>query len=369
MSSITIKAGLDSGAFRSGLQAMQSEARNFRDTFRKNIEQGGGLFGSFDTALGKLATGRFAAPIAAIGAGLITIRAVAGGLEKHWENIAASTDRARQNIDAIESTRANVASQRYSGDAAVANYERDLRAKEAALRTAMDDAAQFGSQAPTTNEGRADFARGISGRGFAGFFDYLRLTASQYIPGMDGPINEASAEYNRRQEAVQRARQELDAAQQLRPYSDYANRSAQRSAQGGQIASEDRLGMAQGRTTAYEAAANKLLVANAQYQDTLKTFGENDPRTIQAKSSAIDAFAAYDSEITNARRFRNDPTIAADSLARLGGGGGVNVFGDGRGELLFEQKRLNQSISGLTQVMTQLNVTLSRQPASGDVAQ
>lgn len=367
MSSITIKAGLDSGAFRSGLQAMQSEARNFRDAFRKNIEQGGGLFGSFDAALGKLATGRFAGPIAAIGAGMIAIRAVADGLDKHWQNIAAATDRARQNVEAIEATRAAVSGQRYTGENANEALERDIAAKRAALATAQSEANQVGD--PTTMEGRAAFARGMNKNSLAGYFDFLRLTASQYIPGMGKPSDEASAEYNRRQDALQKALQEVTAAEELSPYEQYANRSAQRSAQSAQITAEDKLGMAQGRTTGYEAAANKLLTANAQYQDTLKTFGENDPRTIQAKASALDAFTAYDSELTNARKFRNDPTIAADSLARLGGGGSVNVFGNGQGELLFEQKRLNQSISGLTQVMQTLNVTLSRTNMGGDVSQ
>lgn len=357
--SVTIKTVLDGSGVRAGLQALASEGRTFRDTFKKNIESGGGLFGSIDSALGKLAGGRFAAPVAAIGAGLVIIQGLAGGIEKHWENIAESTERARQNIDAIESTRSAVSGQRFSGESANAALARDIAGKRAAAQAYAADAAL--APDPTEVEGRAKFARNMSGTGFAGFWDFLRLTASQYIPGMGKPMDEASAEYNARQDRMRASAQDLAKAEQLRPYVEFANRTEQRGGQSALIAAEDRLGVSQGRITGFEAAANKLLFASAQYQDALRTYGsESDPRVQSARASALEAFTTYDAELSTARRFRNDPTIAADSLARLGGGGGVNIFGDGRGELLFEQKRLNQSTLALTKEIQALNVTLSK---------
>lgn len=140
MANITIKAGLNSTGFRSGLKEMESEARKFRDAFRKNIENGGGLFGSIDAALGKLATGRFAGPIAAIGAAMFAAREASDYINKRWENIAAATDRARQNVEAIQATRGAVAGQRFQGDAATA-----AQARSAAARA--DEAAQAAREA------------------------------------------------------------------------------------------------------------------------------------------------------------------------------------------------------------------------------
>jgi hypothetical protein len=207
----------------------------------------------------------------------------------------------------------------------------------------------------------------MSGTGLRGFIDFLRLTASQYLPGMGGSIDEASAEYNRRQDAVAKARQDLLRAQTMRPFEQFRQRTEQRTAETAETAAGDRLAVAQGRATPFEAAGRALIAATKQLEDTRRTFGADDPRTLTARASALDAFTAYDSEVTRARRFRNDPTIVADSLARLGGGGGVGVFGDGRGELLFEQKRLNTSIASLTKAMQTLTVALSRTNVGGDV--
>lgn len=371
MSSITIKAGLDSSGFRAGLDTLKGEARNFRETFQKGIEQGGGLFGSLDKAFGKLATGRLATPIAAIGAALTVARVATDAMSKSWENMASSTERALQNIQAIEATREAVASQRYAGESA----NRFEAIRQAGIASAAGSAQQAAGEIgdPSTIRGLIKTANTLAGKegpSATGFYHFLMLAGGRMgIPGMGAGYEAANELYNQRQQRAQETRQQASQAEQLRPYVEFANRSAQRSAQGGLISSEDRLNVAQGRTTAYEAAANKLLVANAQYQDTLKTFGENDPRTLQAKSAALDAFTDYDTSLTQARKFRNDPTIIADSLARLGGGGNVGVFGQGQGELLFEQKRLNQSMSGLTQAVVALNASFSRAATLGNDVQ
>lgn len=369
MPNIIIKTGLNSSGVRSGLRELESEARNFRATFRKNIESGGGLFGSIDAALGKLATGRFAGHIAAIGAALGVARVASEAMSKHWENVAAATDRARQNVEAIQATRDAVTGQRFQGEAAS-----DAQARSAAARA--DEAAQAAREAgelgdPSTFSGlrkTANALAGSDGPSLKGFYNFMMLAGGRLgIPGMGKAYESANELYNERQQRAQETRQASDREAQLRPFVEFQNATAQRAGVAAQVAAEDRLGVAQGRTTGFEAAANALLLANQQFNETKRMFGDNDPRTQQARAAALDAFTSYDSEITNARRFRNDPTIAADSLARLGGGGGVNVFGDGRGELLFEQKRLNTSISGLTQVMQNLNVTLSRVNLGGDV--
>lgn len=365
---VTIKTALDASGFRSGLDAMRAEGARFRDQFRKTIEQGGGLFSAVDRGLGTLASGRFAAPLAAIGAGMAAIRGIADGLAKQWENIAAATGRARDNLAAISSTRDAVAAQARAGDSATA-YERmrsRFQASEAAQ--AAGEAAEIAD--PSTFRGAAQTATALNNgvRGLAAAVTFLRISAGRFgVPFFGEDYESANQLYNDRQQRAQQTRQQAEQTEKLRPYVEFANRTEQRAGQAAQIAAEDRLGVAQGRTMAYEAAANALLLANQQYEDTRRTYPDEDPRTQQARAAALDAFATYDRELTTARRFRNDPTIVADSLARLGGGGGVGVFGDGRGELLFEQKRLNQSIAGLTQVMQSLQVTLSRANLGGDV--
>lgn len=359
--SVTIKAIFDGSNVRAGMQALASEGRVFRDTFKKNIESGGGLFGSIDSALGKLAGGRFAAPIAAVGASLVVMRGVLGGMVRQWENMDAASARMRENVEAISATRDAVASASRAGDSA--NVYEAMRARM--LRATAEDAARQGAELgdPSTFRGAARTATALNNgeRGMGAAITFLRLTAGRFdIPFFGDDYAAANQLYQDRQQTVYKTRQEADRAQQLRPFVEFANRTDQRSAQATLVAAEDRLGMVQGRTTAFEAAANRLLFANAQYEDTAKLYGAEDPRTLSARASALDAFASYDAELSTARRFRNDPTIAADSLARLGGGGSVNVFGDGRGELLFEQKRLNQSAQGLIKEIQALNVTLSK---------
>lgn len=368
MSNITIKAGLNSAGFRSGLKEMEQEAKNFRAAFRKNIENGGGLFGSIDAALGKLSTGRFAGSIAAVGAALGIARVASEAMSKHWENVAAATDRARQNIEAIQATRDAVTGQRFQGDAASEAQARSAAARADEAAQAAREAGEIGDPSTFAGASRAAVALNGGERNLSSFFTMLRINAGRFgVPFFGQDYESANQLYNERQQRAQETRQESDRTAQLKPFVEFQNATAQRAGVAAQVAAEDRLGVAQGRTTGFEAAANALLLANQQFNETKRMFGDNDPRTQQARAAALDAFTSYDSEITNARRFRNDPTIAADSLARLGGGGGVNVFGDGRGELLFEQKRLNTTISGLTQVMQNLNVTLSRVNLGGDV--
>jgi len=88
-------------------------------------------------------------------------------------------------------------------------------------------------------------------------------------------------------------------------------------------------------------------------------------RDARAKAGVLSAFAAYDDALVAARRYRNDPLIAAASLARLGGGGGVNVFGQGQGELLFEQKRMNASMQSVVEILRRLEVRYSRGAGGG----
>lgn len=369
MSTVTIKAVFDSSGVRAGLTALKGEANNFRATFNRGIERGGGFFGSLDAALGKLATGRFAGPIAAVGAALAVARVTTEAMSKNWENMASSTERALQNIQAIEATRSAVMGQKYAGEAMNTQQERELASKQGAAAKAAGEAGEFGD--PSTFAGRAKTAKELGGGGITGFYHYLMLTGGALgVPGMGGAYDAANELYNQRQARANETRQAADQAAQLNPFVQYANRSQQRAAQGDLQSAVDRLGVAQGRATNYEASQRKALLAHAQYQDTLRTYSnnENDPRVMQAKAAALDAFTTFDTEATQARRFRNDPTISADSLARLGGGGTVGVFGQGRGELLFEQKRLNSAIAGLTQVMRDLNATVSR-GASNDVRQ
>jgi hypothetical protein len=369
MANLTIKAGLNSLGFRSGLKEMEAEARNFRAAFKRNIENGGGLFGSIDAALGKLASGRFAGQIAAIGAALGVARVASEAMSKYWDNVAASTDRARQNIEAIQSTRGAVAGQKFQGDAANAELARASAERAGEAAQAAREAGEIAD--PSTFAGlrkTANTLAGSDGPSMSGFYHFMMLAGGRLgIPGMGKGYEAVNELYNERKQRAQETRNAAEREAQLRPFTEFQNATAQRAGVAAQIAAEDRLGVAQGRTTGFEAAANALLLANQQFEETKRMFGDNDPRTQQARGAALDAFTAYDSEITQARRFRNDPTIAADSLARLGGGGGVNVFGDGRGELLFEQKRLNTSISGLTRVLQTLNVTLSRANLGGDV--
>lgn len=366
--SVTIKAGLDGSRFTAGLRALTAEGRNFRETFKKNLESGGGLFGSFDAALGKLAGGRFAAPIAAIGAGLAVVRGVAGALERHWENIAASTERARQNVEAMNATRDAVAGQARAGDSANA-YEA-IRAR--GLRSEAEQAAREGAELgdPTTFAGASRTAVALNNgeRNFSAFVTMLRINAGRFgVPFFGKDFEAANQLYNERQQRAQETRHEADRAEQLRPYVELANRTEQRSGQAAVTAAQDRLDVAQGRKTAYEAAANAFLFASKQYEDLRGTLkNDDDPRVQSARAGVLNAFAAYDSELTQARRFRNDPTIAADSLTRLGGGGGVNVFGDGRGELLFEQKRMTQSMQQIVQIAQRIEAAFSRS-AGGDV--
>jgi hypothetical protein len=365
---VSIKTTLDATGFRQGLDNMRAEGARFRDSFRRTIEQGGGLFGAVDRGLGVLASGRFAAPLAAVSAAMTALRGISEGLSRNWENIAAATDRARQNVEAIQSTREAVAAQRFAGDAATAAAARTatFRAEEAAQ--AAREASEVGD--PTTFAGASRTAVALSGgeRSLSAFVTMLRINAGRFgVPFFGQDFESANELFNERQQRAQQARQDNNRTAELRPFTEFANRTAQRGAQAAQIGAEDRLGVAQGRTMPFEAAANAFLLASQQFEDTRRTFGDADPRTLQARAAATDAFTAYDNELTGARRFRNDPTIVADSLARLGGGGGVGVFGDGRGELLFEQKRLNQSIAGLTQAMQSLTLTLSRNPAGGDV--
>jgi hypothetical protein len=363
---VTIKTALNADGFRAGLDSMRAEGARFRDSFRRTIEQGGGLFGAIDRGLGVLSSGRFAGPLAAIGAGMTALRGISDGLAKNWENIAAATDRARQNVEAIQTTREAVTGQRFAGDAATAATARDAAARAAEAAQAAREAGELGD--PTTFRGASQTAVALNGgeRNLSSFITMLRINAGRFgVPFFGQDFEAANDLFTERQQRAQQTRQEVDRTAQLRPFEEFRQRAEQRSGTAAQVAAEDRLGVAQGRTTGFEAAANALLLATQQFEDTRATFGENDPRTQQARAAATDAFTAYDNEITNARRFRNDPTIIADSLARLGGGGGVGVFGDGRGELLFEQKRLNQSISGLTQAMQTLNVTLSRTNLGG----
>jgi hypothetical protein len=367
MASVTLTSNWDLRSFRTGLTEMKTEGARFRDSFKKSIEGGGGLFGSIDKGLGTLASGRFAVPIAAIGAALTVAKVATEAMSKQWENIANATERAAANAEAIQATRDAVQSAAKSGDALTAAQEIALKGKQSAAASAAADAAAMAD--PSTFAGARKMANELNGGGnsLSGFITFMRISAGRMgVPFFGGDYEAANKLFNDRQQRAQDTRNEAETARQLKPFVDFANQTTQRSAQAGQIAAEDRLNVAQGRTTAYEAAANQLLLANAQFQSTKALFGENDPRTIQAKTAALSAFTAYDTEITQARRFRNDPTIAADSMARLGGGGGVNVFGDGRGELLFEQKRLNQSTQQLIGVMRELNVTLSRR-SSNDI--
>lgn len=364
MASVTLTSNWDLRQFRTGLQEMKAEGARFRTTFQKGIEGGGGLFGSIDKGLGSLASGRFAAPIAAIGAAMAVARVASEAMGKQFENIANATERAAANLEAIKATRDAVQSAAKSGDALTVAQSIALRGKQSEAASAAADAS--GIADPSTFAGARTTAKTLGGDStLAGLYHFMMISGGRLgIPGMGGAYDAANELYNNRQQRAQDTRNAADTAAQLKPFVDFANETTQRSAQANLIGAEDRLGVAQGRTTGYEAAANQLLMANAQLQSTKALYGENDPRTLAAQSSALSAFTAYDSELTNARKFRNDPTIAADSLARLGGGGGVNVFGDGRGELLFEQKRLTQSTQQLITVMSQLNVTLSRANAN-----
>lgn len=399
MANITIKAGLNSAGFRSGLKQMEAEANNFRAAFRKNIENGGGLFGSIDAALGKLASGRFAAPLAIMGAAVSAINGQVQRLNAQWENFGRATNRAQQNLEAIKSLHEQIAGQRFAGDRASTEAERAARAANTEMYDKTATAAAM--KDPTTISGAfsneikrsgregagwrtldalalltgASFVRsGLSKIGLAEesknplFLGATTVIGSAGVPIASNYFDAQNELFNEQKSAADRARTEAIRRGEMLPFEQFAYRTAQRAGDSAQMAAEDRLGMAQGRTMGFEAAAKALILANQQYEDARRTIkNDNDPRVQQARGAALDAFTAYDSEITQARRFRNDPTIAADSLARLGGGGGVNVFGDGRGELLFEQKRLNTSISGLTRVMQTLNVTLSRTNLGGDV--
>jgi hypothetical protein len=368
MSSITIKAGLKSAGFKTGIQEMRNEWKNFRATFDAKIDKGGGFFGSIDAAIGKLSTGRLAAPFAAIGVALVGARIATEAMSKSWENMASATDRALQNVQAIESARASVSGQKYAGDTLTRDQARELGAK----RSAASEAAQQATYGDTsTFAGRRQTAKAMAGEGIGGFWQFLKLTGGAMgVPMLSKGYDAANEEYKRQQSTADATRTAANLAADLSPYNQFANRTQQRSGQGDLQSAVDRLGVAQGRVTGYEAAQRKALLANAQYQDALKTYSnnENDPRVMQAKAAALDAFTAFDTEANQARRFRNDPMISADSLARLGGGGSVGVFGQGKGELLFEQKRLNTSIAGLTQEIRNLNVNLSR-GAGGDVRQ
>lgn len=366
MASVTLTSNWDLRSFRSGLTEMQAEGSRFRDTFRKGIENGGGLFGSIDRALGSLASGRFAGPLAAVGAAMTVARVASEAMSKQWENIAAATDRAATNVEAIKATRDAVQNAGKSGDALTTAQAISLKGLQSEAASAAADASKIGD--PSTLKGAAKTALELNGgNGLSAVITFMRMTAGRMnLPFFGQDYDSANKLFNNSQQRAQDTRNAVSVATQLQPYQVYANETAQRSAQAGQTGARDRLDVAQGRKTSYEAAAAQLLLANAQFQSAKTTFGENDPRTLNAQSAALSAFTTYDNELTQARRFRNDPTIAADSLARLGGGGGVNVFGDGQGQLLFEQKRLTQSTQQLITVMSQLNVTLSRFNA-GDV--
>lgn len=363
MATVTLSSNWDLRGFRTGLSEMKSEATRFRDSFKKGIEDGGGFFGSIDKALGKLSTGRLAVPFAAVGAALTVAKVASEGMAKQWENMAAATERALQNIQAIESTRSAVTDARFQGDALTRAQGLEQRGRENAASAAATEAAALGD--PSTAEGRKRFAKELGGNGLMGLYHYLTLTAGAYSPIGSGAYDAANELYNQRQQRAQETRQSADRAAQLQPFVEFQNRSAQNAANSAYWSARERIDVAQGRTTGYEAASYALFRAHDQYQNTLRMFGERDPRTVQAQASALDAFAAYDREFTQTRRFRNDPTISADSLARIGGGGNVTVFGNGRGELLYSQDRLTKSIEALTPVVRELGVVFSRTSSAG----
>ncbi len=363
MANVTLSSNWDLRSFRSGISEMKAEVGRFNETFKKGIESGGGLFGSIDKAFGKLATGRLAAPMAAVGAAMTVAKVASEGISKYWDNVASATERALQNIQAIESTRAAVLDASRSGDALTEAQRIQQRGRQGAAASAAAEAAAIGD--PSTDAGRKRLSKELGGGGLSGFYHYLTLTAGAYGIVFGGAYDAANQLYQQRQQRAQETRQEADRAEQLRPFVEYQNRSQQNAADSAYWSARERIDVAQGRTTSYEAASYAFLRAHNQYQNTRDAFGDEDTRTIQAKASVLDAFGSYDREITQARRYRNDPTISADSLARIGGGGGVNVFGNGRGELVFSQDRLTKSIEQLTPAVRDLGQTLSRTASTG----
>lgn len=364
MATVTLSSNWDLRGFRTGLTEMKSEATRFRDSFKKGIEDGGGFFGSLDKAFGKLATGRLAVPFAAVGAALTVAKVATEGMAKQWENMAASTERALQNIQAIESTRSAVMDAARQGDSLTAAQRIQQRGLDSAARSAATEAGALGD--PSTAAGRRRMAEELSGGStLLRLWHQGVLTAGAFTPVGSGAYDAANELYNQRQQRAQETRQEADRAAQLRPFVEFQNRSTQRAGISSVESAQERIAVAQGRFTGYEAASRALLRANTELQDARRTFGENDPRTQAAQAAALDAFGAYDRELTTSRRFRNDPTIAADSLARIGGGGNVTVFGNGRGELLYSQDRLTKSIEALTPVVRELGVAFSRTSSAG----
>lgn len=334
---IIIDTALNSTGFKAGLDSMRQEAGRFRQTFSDSLDKGGGLFGSLDKAAGKLASGPLARMAAGIGAAMVVAGKAVSMVEAHFDNLNTGIARTKSEMEGMAGIYQKVAAQRFQGGAANTILESEVKDKEWRAKDAESQADKLGD--PTTLSGAIKTYRN---RGHSAATS--ALMGFRTFSDSDNSQADALKLYNEKKDAASKARQEAAEANQMYRFQRFGNSMTQFNAEQGYEGKTDQARVKSGGMADFEAQEKEVYRAKKRFDATSKMYGDSDPRTIASRGEMVDATSSFQQMVEGRGRNRNDAVISADSLSRLGGGGGVNAFGDGKGELLSETKRVTAAI-------------------------
>lgn len=358
MSKIVIDTAVNSTGFKAGLDSMRQEASRFKQTFTQGMNEGKGFFGSLDKSIGKLATGPLGGLIASIGAGMLIAGKAVDMVARHFDVLTGNLARAKNEMQGYADLNKKVAAQQYQGSSANQILQSDV--EEKALKAKQDTEQENRYGDPTTLAGAIKNYRARGMGAIAAAAQGMRTFLDT-----DGSQAEELAFYNEKKDTASKSRLAAAEARRLFKFQEFDNKMVQYNAEQGYQGKLDQALVKGGYLTDFDAQEQNIYRAKSRYAATQKMYGDTDPRTIAARGEIVDSVSSYTQLVAESGRYRNDPVIAADSLARLGGGGGVNAFGDGRGELLSETKRI---ASGIERVVTAIkDLKLGYTPATTDI--
>jgi hypothetical protein len=379
MARVGIKTFLDATGFRSGLNTLKAEGERFRAQFRRGIESGGGLFGAVNQGLGSLASGRLAAPIAAVGAALIVARAASQQIANYWESVAESTRRAARDAESIRQSADAQVSSRVAGESANRDLERRLAAARAEEEDLNRNARNLKDPRSILNVVENVQRLNPDGSAASKTLDALRLIAGSF--GIGSAQEDATQEFDRQEDARQAARERRRNLEAQVQRQRFDNSQVQVTAEDTREQARDRRRVTRGELLESEATAAQL-EREKRRLDAMRAFFNDDtnPAVIQQEAKVVQTAGQLEQQVMQQQRFRNDPMISADDLTRVGGGGGVGVFGDGQGQMLVETRRTHDMIARGNEILQGIHEVLlrgsgsetsrggERSPTGGDVA-
>lgn len=416
MSNLTIRTGLDASGFKTGLQQMLAEGEKFKATFAKAIGRGQGISGAADSAVQSLSSGRFAAPLAAVTAGL---NVVLGYVQERWEAIAKQSERTARNAEQTAAAMRTTGDFKFQGEARVRELER--RNREANTTEQDFQTRPVVLEDPSTMKGRARNVVALNGGvNFTAAKDFVQTSLSAIFSGMPmvTQLTGLGGSYNAQKDAYNKQEEERQAAKGARMQSDAETpqlileaRLAQQDAESLRRAAQDRQAVAMGGLRmpdgepgkagaageagepgqpgkpgepgkagaveirvpgmlALEAAANRVEDAVKRQRVISETIKDpRDPRRIAAETATAEAQTNFQNEVLRSQSRRNDPVIVGDQLARVGGGGNVGVFGDGTGQIITEARRTTEAVGRVEAAIKTLATVLQAKGGNGDITQ